>query len=99
LYVNDGEEISAHEVASQVDMKSNIFLGNMVFFCLNVLQDTNVMDERSIQGDYFQDVLKQAEELEKILGANSRRGGLSPGSSPMGSGSNTPRSARSRYLY
>ncbi|CAG5147901.1 uncharacterized protein ALTATR162_LOCUS2114 [Alternaria atra] len=99
LYINDGEEVSAHDVASQVDMKSNILLGNMVFFCLNVLQDNHVMDERSIDGGYFQDVLKQAEELERILGADRRRGGLIPGSSTMGSGSNTPRSAGSAYVY
>jgi hypothetical protein len=71
----------------------------MVFFCLNVLQDNHVMDERSIDGGYFQDVLKQAEELERILGADRRRGGLIPGSSTMGSGSNTPRSAGSAYVY
>ena len=99
LYINDGEEVSAHEIASQVDMKSNILLGNMVFFCLNVLQDNNAMAERSIEGSYFQHVLKQAEELERILGSDRRRGGLSPGSSPMGSGSNTPRSAASAYVY
>lgn len=99
LYINDGEEVSAHEIASQVDMKSNILLGNMVFFCLNVLQDNNAMAERSIEGSYFQHVHKQAEELERILGSDGRRGGLSPGSSPMGSGSNTPRSAASAYVY
>ncbi|KAL1800239.1 hypothetical protein ACET3X_000581 [Alternaria dauci] len=99
LYINDGEEVSAHEVASQVEMKSNIFLGNMVFFCLSVLQDDNTMDERSIEGGYFHNVIKQAEELENILGSDRRRGGLGLGSSPMGSGSNTPRSAGGVYVY
>jgi hypothetical protein len=99
LYINDGEEVSAHEVASQVELRSNILLGNMVFFCLNVLQDNIVMADESIQSSYFRDVLGQAEELERFFGADRRRGGLSPGSSPFGSGTNTPRSAGSSYVF
>jgi len=99
LYINDGEEVSAHDVASQVELRSNMLLGNMVFFCLNVLQDNDVMAEKSIESSYYQDVLGPAEELERFFGADRRRGGLSPGSSPMGSGANTPRSAGSSYVY
>jgi hypothetical protein len=99
IYIKDGEEVSAHDVASQVEMRSNILLGNMAFFCLNVLQDNSVMAERSIESSYFQDVLKQAEELERFFGGDRRRGGLSPGSSPFGSGTNTPRSTTSSYVY
>ena len=71
----------------------------MVFFCLNALQDNDVMAEKSIESSYYQDVLGPAEELERFFGADRRRGGLSPGSSPMGSGANTPRSAGSSYVY
>lgn len=99
LYVKDGEEVGANEIAAQVELKSNIFLGNMVFFCLNVLQDDRAMAEGSIEGSYFQEVIKQAEELDRFIGADRRRGGLSPGVSPVGSGANTPRSAGGQYRY
>jgi hypothetical protein len=97
LYVNDGEEVDANEIASQVEMRSNVFLGNMVFFCLNVLQDGHAMADRSIEGSYFQDVVKQAEELDRLIRADRRRRGLSP--SPLGSGVTTPRSAGGTYVY
>ncbi|PZD42043.1 HET domain containing protein [Pyrenophora tritici-repentis] len=67
MYVNDGREIGAHEIASEVELKSNMLLANMVFFCLNVLQDNRVMGERSIDGSYFETVSKQAEELDNTL--------------------------------
>ncbi|RMZ70560.1 hypothetical protein GMOD_00000667 [Pyrenophora seminiperda CCB06] len=65
MYINDGQEVGAHEIASEVALKSNMLLANMVFFCLNALQDSRVMAERSIEGSYFEDVFKQAEELDK----------------------------------
>jgi hypothetical protein len=97
LYVNDGEEVNANEIASRVEMRSNVFLGNMVFFCLNVLQDSQAMADKSVEGSYFQDVFKQAEELDRLVRADRRRGGLSR--SPLGSGVNTPRSAAGSYVY
>jgi hypothetical protein len=97
LYVNDGEEVDANEIASQVELRSNVFLGNMVFFCLNVLQDGHAMADRNVEGSYFQDVVKQAEELDRLIKADRRRGGLSP--SPLGSGVTTPRSAGGSYVY
>ncbi|RAR07243.1 hypothetical protein DDE82_002863 [Stemphylium lycopersici] len=99
LYVKDGEEVGANEIAAQVELKSNIFLGNMVFFCLNVLQDDRAMSEGNIEGGYFQEVIKQAEELDRFIGADRRRGDLSLGVSPVGSGANTPRSAGCGYRY
>ncbi|KAF1946616.1 hypothetical protein EJ02DRAFT_393611 [Clathrospora elynae] len=94
LFINDGEEVDAGEVAAQVDLKSNVFLGNMVFFCLNVLQNRDAMADKSIEGAYFQDVLKQAEELDGLIRADKRRGGVSPG----GSGMSTPRNGGS-YVF
>ena len=71
----------------------------MVFFCLNALQDDRAMAEGSIEGSYFQEVIKQAEELDRFIGADRKRGGLNPGVSPVGSGANTPRSAGGQYRY
>jgi len=99
MYTNDGREVGAHEIASEVALKRNLLLANMVFFCLNALQDSRVMAERSIEGSYFEDVFKQAEELDKVFGIYNRRRGVIPNKSPMGSGSTTPRSAGSGYMY
>jgi hypothetical protein len=97
LYIKDGEEVDANAIAAQVEIRSNVFLGNMVFFCLNVLQDSQAMAEKSIEGCYFQEVVKQAEELDRLIKADRRRGGLGP--SPLGSGATTPRSAGGSYVY
>ena len=78
-------------------MRSNVFLGNMVFFCLNVLQDNQAMADKSVEGSYYKDVFKQAEELDRLIKADRRRGGLS--SSPLGSGVTTPRSTAGSYVY
>ncbi|EFQ87110.1 hypothetical protein CFE70_005501 [Pyrenophora teres f. teres 0-1] len=99
MYVNDGREVGAHEIASEVELKSNMLLANMVFFCLNVLQDSRTMAERSIDRNYFETVSKQAEELDNVFGIYNRRRGLSPNRSPLGSGTATPRSAGGAYVY
>ncbi|KAJ4365895.1 hypothetical protein N0V83_008517 [Neocucurbitaria cava] len=90
LFVNDGEEIDANDVAAEVERKSNVFLGNMAFFCLNVLQDRDAMADKSIEGSYFKEVLRNAEQLDALVKADRRRGGTSP----SGSGVNTPRRGR-----
>jgi len=99
MYTNDGREVGAHEIASEVALKSNVLLANMVFFCLNALQDSRVMAERSIEGSYFEDVFRQAEELDKVFWIYNRKRGIILNKSPMGSGSTTPRSAGSEYVY
>ena len=98
LFVNDGEEIDAHGVAAEVELKSDVFLGNMVFFCLNALQDRDAMADKSIEGSYFKEVLKDAEQLDALVKADRKRGGASP----AGSGVSTPRTGRSggsRYVF
>ncbi|OAL46286.1 hypothetical protein IQ07DRAFT_201952 [Pyrenochaeta sp. DS3sAY3a] len=92
LFIDDGEEVDANDIAAEVERRRNVFLGNMVFFCLNVLQDRNAMSNKSIEGSYFKDVLSQADELDGLIKAERKRGGL-------GSGNNTPRPERGTYVY
>lgn len=69
LYRGDGEEVDAAEVAAEVEAKGNVFLRNMVFFCLSVLQDRDMMADKSIEGAYFKEVLGDAEKLDGQLQA------------------------------
>ncbi|KAF3047718.1 hypothetical protein E8E12_011512 [Didymella heteroderae] len=99
LFVNDGEEVDATELAAEVERKTNVFLGNMVFFCLSTLQERARLSDRSIEGSYFTEVVKEAEKLDEVIRAGrmweARKGsGSSAGVSPRGSGFATPRSTR-----
>jgi hypothetical protein len=75
LFVNDGEEVDAGDLAAAVERESNIFLGNIVFYCLNVLQDKNKMRDTAIEADYYREVVKEAKELEGLMQTDRRRGG------------------------
>jgi hypothetical protein len=98
LFINDGEEVDATEIAAEVERKTNVFLGNMVFFCLNTLQERDRMSDRSIEGSYFTEVVREAERLDEVIRVGrtwDRNGsGNSGGMSPRGSGFATPRSTR-----
>lgn len=99
LFINDGEEVDATEVAAEVERKTNVFLGNMVFFCLSALQERDRLNDRSIEGVYFRDVVKEAEKLDEVIRvgrtwADRRGSGGSTRASPRGSGFATPRSTR-----
>lgn len=99
LFVNDGEELDATEIAAEVERKTNVFLGNMVFFCLSTLQERDRLGDRSIEGSYFMEVVKEAEKLDEVVRLRrtweDRKGsGSSAGTSPRGSGFATPRSTR-----
>ncbi|KAH8724564.1 hypothetical protein GQ44DRAFT_617733 [Phaeosphaeriaceae sp. PMI808] len=78
LYINDGEEVDATELAEAVERESTKYLGNIVFYCLNVLQDKDKMKDKSIEVDYFKEVIKDAKELEGLLKKDRRRGDKSP---------------------
>lgn len=95
-YVVRGEEMDATEVASEVERRGNVFLGNMVFFCLRALQDRSVMADRGIESTFFKEVMKDAENLDVLVREDKKRG-ISPVGSigRIGGGSSTPRSARS----
>ncbi|KAF2851264.1 hypothetical protein T440DRAFT_423536, partial [Plenodomus tracheiphilus IPT5] len=93
IYVGDGEEVDATEVAAEVERTGNVFLGNMVFFCLSALQDRDVMAGRGVEGMYFREVVKDAELLDGLVRRGDRKKGVSPVGSRGGSGVNTPRSA------
>lgn len=66
LYMN-GEQVDAIHIASRVDLKTNMFLGNMVLFCLSALQDRETMADKNIESVYFSRVVKQADQLERLL--------------------------------
>ncbi|KAF2031869.1 hypothetical protein EK21DRAFT_87691 [Setomelanomma holmii] len=84
LVVNDGEEIDPAELAEAVERESNKFLGNIVFYCLNVLQDKDKMKDKEIEGDYFREVMKDARELDGLLQKDKWRGDKSPVSAGAG---------------
>jgi hypothetical protein len=78
LFINDGEEVDAAELAEAVQRENNVLLGNIVFYCLNVLQDKDKMKDKAIEADYFKEVLKDAKELDGLLQKDRRRGDKSP---------------------
>ena len=96
------EVVSMEEIAAEVERKSNVFLGNMVGSCLSILHLKEGEHEKrgangeSVEAVYYEAVLGQTEELEKVM-RDWRRG--SPADSIVG----TPRSARSArsgvYIY
>jgi hypothetical protein len=81
--LSTGEEVGVHEVASLVEGRSNVLLGDVVFFCLNVLLE---WEQEAVEERYFAEVVRRAEVLE---GLGRGRGA---GPSPVGSGVCTPRS-------
>ena len=60
-------------VAAEVETRTNVLLGNIVFFCLSILQDWGRSGEREVEMGYHKDVLREAEELEKVVRAERRR--------------------------
>jgi hypothetical protein len=91
IYLDDdqgnSQEVDAHKIAAEVDLMCNPYLGNMVFFCLNVLQDKDRLSDKEIQGGYFNVVVRDAEDLDKIVRTPRRwgsRGVRSPGGSSAG---------------
>lgn len=78
LFINHDEEIDAVDLAAAVDREHNKFMGNIVYYCLNVLQDKDKMRDRAIEADYFREVVKDAKELDGLLQQDRRRGDKSP---------------------
>jgi hypothetical protein len=90
----DGEPVDATEIAEEVQNKTNVLMGNIVFFCLSALQEKDKLSDREIEASYYKEVLKDVEELEAIVKADKKR-------SNGGSGTATPMSGRSfgSYVY
>ncbi|KAF2500122.1 hypothetical protein BU16DRAFT_522951 [Lophium mytilinum] len=74
--------LDAHDVVAEVETRTNTMYGNIVFFCLSVLQDRDMMGNKQIESSFYKDAVKQAEELEAIIGSGRRRGSNSDGGSP-----------------
>ncbi|KAF2738238.1 hypothetical protein EJ04DRAFT_509668 [Polyplosphaeria fusca] len=81
----DGEEVEAAEVAAEVENRTNVLMGNMVFTCLSALAREG-MREKEIEEAYYRNVLSQADELQAFVKADRRRG--SPAGTPRSGGSN-----------
>ncbi|KAH9879832.1 hypothetical protein J1614_001856 [Plenodomus biglobosus] len=94
IYMGGGEEVDAAEVAAEVERRGNVFLGNMVLFCLSALQDRGGMADKGVEGGYLVEVVKAAERLEGLVREDGRRG-----VSAVGSRVYTPRSAEARDGY
>ncbi|KAH4180953.1 hypothetical protein HBI29_132680 [Parastagonospora nodorum] len=78
LFINNDEEIDVVDLAAAVERENNVLLGNIVFYCLNVLQDKDKMKDKAIEADYYKEVLKDAKELHGQLRKDKRRGDKSP---------------------
>ncbi|OCK86165.1 hypothetical protein K432DRAFT_412816 [Lepidopterella palustris CBS 459.81] len=72
------DALDAHDIAAEVESRTNILYGNVVFFCLSVLQDREMMGNKEIESSYYKDVISQAEELESLVRVERRRGSPSP---------------------
>ncbi|KAF2630156.1 hypothetical protein BU25DRAFT_489522 [Macroventuria anomochaeta] len=86
-------ERDAHDIAADVDMVCNPYLGDMVFFCLSALQDKDRLNDRDIQGVYLNIVVRNAEDLDRLIKAPRRRGPRGVNSSSESSAGGSPRSA------
>lgn len=75
IFLNDGAECDATELAAEVERKTNVYLGNMVFFCLSALQERERMADERIEGGFFTDVVREAERLEKVVKRGRSWGG------------------------
>ena len=53
------EAQDAYDIASEVETRTNILYGNIVFFCLSVLQDRDLMGNKEIESSYYKDVISQ----------------------------------------
>ena len=83
-------EKNAHDIAAEVDLTCNPYLGNMVFFCLSALQDKERLGDKDIQGDYFNVVVRSAEDLDRLIKAPRRRGPGGVNGSGGSSGGGSP---------
>ncbi|KAJ4344998.1 Protein spt10 [Ascochyta clinopodiicola] len=75
IFVGD-EEVGAAELAAEVERKCNVFLGNMVGFCLGSLKDCDGVGDGGIEGAYLVDVVREAERLEGVVRAARIWGGV-----------------------
>ncbi|KAJ4990746.1 hypothetical protein SVAN01_03755 [Stagonosporopsis vannaccii] len=89
LIVRDGQDVreaDVTQIAAEVDLRCNTFLGEMVFFCLGTLTDKTKLAERDVQGGYCGVVVSSAEGLERLVRMPRRRG-TGKGESSRGSSS------------
>jgi hypothetical protein len=82
----DGFPIDAVEIAAEVEVNTNVLIGNVVFACLSVLQENGEIDE-DVDEMFYRTVLGQVEELEDLMRRGMDR--------RLGSAVGTPRSGRS----
>jgi hypothetical protein len=66
----DGVPIDAVEIAAEVEANTNVLVGNLVFACLSVLQESGELDE-DVDRKFYRDVLGQVEELEEMMKRNT----------------------------
>ncbi|KAF2198983.1 hypothetical protein GQ43DRAFT_335070, partial [Delitschia confertaspora ATCC 74209] len=70
------DALDATDLAAEVETRTNVLYANIVYFCLSVLQDRELMGEkeREIEGSYYREALGQATELEGLVRRDRRRG-------------------------
>lgn len=94
LHIRNGDAVrglTAAEVAAEVDLSCNPFVGEMVFFCLGALMDKSRLGERDVQGGYIGAVVGSAENLESVIRLPRRKGTWGGGSSSGSSAGGSPR--------
>jgi len=84
----DGEEVEldVHGVVAEVERRTNVLVGNIVFACLNILCENSIeASERTVEGMYYRDVLTTVGLLEELRSDTSESANVSmvgtPGSS------------------
>ncbi|KAF2266239.1 hypothetical protein CC78DRAFT_615309 [Lojkania enalia] len=70
----DCEVCEVANIASEVELEANILLGNIVFYCLNVLKKERIR-YKGIDGNYYRDVMEQVEDLEDLVRKERKQSG------------------------
>ena len=61
------EEMDAMEIAAEVERETNLHLANMVFSCLEVLQEKGTLAGDKVEERFCSDVLEEVKKLEELI--------------------------------
>lgn len=75
---DDGDDVNANDIAAEVEHRTNLLFGNMVYFCLSVLQNKSLMRDENIEIAFYKSVLHDADELAAAFSGAKRRRNVGP---------------------
>ncbi|KZM24994.1 Protein spt10 [Ascochyta rabiei] len=85
VFLDGTEALGAMELAAEVERRTNVYLGNIVFSCLSALQDSDALGDEGIEGAYLADVIEEAERLDGVISTGAKWEAMGSGSSASGS--------------